>query len=298
MFDGLQSILTKGGPASALIFYGLPIWGILVFLICFRQRQVLNQWLETVLAEHHSATDCEPAVAQFRSGFTFFTGGIFGAIVLGVWWLVAFASLIWTPSALVDIMRIDDPAYLNTLQGEPTTIQLMRQHSSGLITRSLVGITGIPALMITLLALDQMVFRPRTRLPEVLRRRLAKLNPGAPESLAVADGIGVRAQGRWSWMAASFTWVWLLFKGLPIHGVVVLVVQVLVGIGLGVLATLGIGASSPIPSLEFEVTVWRMFWQPALGALLNLGPSLILMLVIGMKAPGWLAKTERKRMGP
>ncbi len=259
------------------------------------QRRRLKTLVLQAVNEASGQDPAEFAVNRFNKRLGFFAGGTAGALVVGVWWLFALAAYIWSCTATLEITRMFDETYLTSISATTTMREVVRLHSEALITRSMIGITGIPTLIVTLLLMDQMILCPRTRLLDQVRRQVLARHPDHATTAAAQQEVLRRAQASWSWMAFYFNWLWLLVKGLPRYALLFLAAQVLYGVLVTVLTARGILPSRipPALSLNMAPTAWRMFWLPALSTIAQFLPLYILAMFLAARAHGWWAGRVR-----
>lgn len=136
---------------------------------------------------------------------------------------------------------------------------MAHQYTASLTTRALLGLVGIPAVLISLLAVDLMWFRPRTRLLDQVRLE-SRTEVGAPDHEVVE-----RAEARWSWFAVWFPWLWLLGKKLGRYALVFIGLQIILTVvGTRIGASLTPPEVSPMGPMPSAVV---SFWQPMLKTL-------------------------------
>jgi len=275
MGSGTLRLLEKGGPWADVVFFGAFLTLIIVVALVIAQRLALRRSVDRALA---AAPDADTAVDTFRADLGPLTGGTVGLIALALWWVLAAAALIWSLTASVDAVRMHDADYLATLGPSMDRRALVDAQSAVLITRSMVGILGVPYLLISLLFIDLIWFRPRTRLLDEIRRRAGNL-----------EGLLPRARARWSWTGFAFTWLWLLTRGLVRPAALFILVQFLLGVVVGLV--LNATSLAYGPRLEFDMgsvpTAAEYFWRPVLGTSLVLLPGLVMVLVVAVRGSGW-----------
>ena len=171
MSRGLLELLARGGPWAQVLFFGAMVWVlVLLALVVLQRRRLELQWREVAGAAAPDA-DAETLVRRARAALDALSGGWIGAAAVACWWLFAVAALAWNLTGGLDVGRMADEAYVASVLADRALPDVVRRYSTALIVRSMVGITGVPLACVSLLAIDQMLLRPRSRWLLCLRRR-------------------------------------------------------------------------------------------------------------------------------
>jgi hypothetical protein len=225
-------------------------------------------------------------------------GGGIGVVVVAAFWLVVLAALWAARSVGFDVLRLHEPGYIEGSVVGTSARDVATHVSRVLITRSTVGIVGLPAFFVSLLALDQMLCRPRTRLLDEVRRRWAVVAAG-PASSELHTALAQRARARWSWTGFHFQWLWLVVKGRPALGLMLLGALVVAHVGLGALTALGLvpGPQTPGYEVGIPVSAWSHFWRPFFGVVIDSVPGLVMSVLVAMLGSGWAARRRGRDSG-
>ncbi|MBD3222471.1 TonB family protein, partial [bacterium] len=225
------------------------------------------------------------------------SGGAVGLAAVAAWWLLALAALIWTASATIDILRLGDEAYVTDLVAGASTRELVRMHSGALITRAMVGVIAMPGLVITLLAVDQMLLRPRTRWLDEVRRRALHHRAAGDRADEVRAGLMSRARARWSWTGLVFGWIWLAGRGLVGPAAVVLALSAAASIaGDRLTPALGLSFATPdFMALGRDPTPSDLIWNPVLAAAIPAVPLLALSFAVAARGHAWIMRRRLAR---
>ncbi len=300
MPSALHDLLAKGGFWTSTLMGLEPLWVVFLLVLIVLQRRRLRQAVTRSIATADFTPADDPRgdriTAACAAEFGPLTGGAVGLAWLSLWWLVALIAALWSARAPLDLMRFNEPGYLDSLTAGSSIATVLRAYSSVLITRSTAALLGLPNLLLTLLALDQILFRPRTRLRDEIRRQWLATDPES----AVPAEIPARAEARFSWTALSFSWAWLAAKGLGRRALLVVGLQVGLGILVQILVASGVLPSreSPDFQLSVEPTAWSIFWRPLLGNVALFGSGLLLAAWVGARGTGWVDRGRSPRKPP
>jgi hypothetical protein len=288
--SGLIRLLEQGGPWSQFVFGFGHVWVVAMIVVIVVQRARLRAAVARAVDE--AGADGEAAVAAFAARLGPVARGDVGAWVLASFWVVLAAALVWSVAAGWDITRINDTAYMQQRFPGATAREIAAAASAALITRSFAGILMVPAALLSILAVDQIRLRPRTRVRDELRRRLAERDGDQ----AALDAARARADARWSWSGLWFTWLWLAFRGRGRRALTLLLAHIVLGVTAGVvvrLSGLTYGPRDGLLDFSVEPTAAYYFWQPLLGTLVTLLPGLAVALAAAMWGTGWIAARSR-----
>ncbi len=228
-------LLEKGSPWSAMLVTAAAIWLPVLVVLLLLQRRGLNRIARTAmdrtLDDHASDPDGDRIMRICRLKLGPLTGGVLGALWIGQFWLLVMAAAVASRHVPLDILRLDDPAYLDALLVGQSLSQVVNHSIEALVTRSMIVKLGIPAILISLLALDQMVFRPRTRWLDEVRMRWWE-RAGSRSCPPPAAMVSVRkcSRARFSWLGLVCGCFWLLGKKLWRQGLVVFSLRIASGV--------------------------------------------------------------------
>lgn len=297
MSQGMLTLLTKGGPWAQALFLGSFVWLVLLLLVMALQRRRLEMQFATQATVGGDEPDPDDLACRVRAALDPLSGGLVGLGLVVIWWLFIAAALIWSRTALPDLHRFADDGYLAALTAGTTVRDVVRSYSARLITASMAGIVGVPAAVLTMLAVDQILVRPRTRwLDEARRRALARRGAGVEDDPRVVS-LRTRANARWSWTALVLNWAWLFGRGLAGRGTIALVV-VVVGSVMGTMigAAVGLEASTDgrlTPGLE--ITSVHLVWAPLLLTVLGGVAGWAVALGVAAHGQGWNWRQRQAR---
>lgn len=287
MGSGLIRLLEQGGGWSQLVFVYGHVWLVAMIIVVVVQRARLRAAMASVLAE--AGDHAEAAVAAFDARLGRVARGDVGLGLLASFWVVLAAAFVWSVAAGWDITRFHDPAYLQQRCPGASAREIAAMASATLITRSFVGILAVPAGLLSIVAIDQIRLRPRTRVRDDLRRRLAERAGDRP----ALDAVQARADARWSWTALWFSWLWLAARGRPRRALALLLGHLaLVAVVALITRVSGLTAGPRGGALDLSVepTAAAYFWQPLLGTLVMVLPGLAVALVAAAWGSGWVSR--------
>ncbi|MCP4292392.1 MAG: DUF2628 domain-containing protein [bacterium] len=294
MFDGMSVLLEKSDLLAAILVKGFPLLVALVVLLIIGQRKMLGSLLEKVLHERQSSDPVEQTVSDFKSQGNMFSNGIVGTLLISAWWVFMGITLVKSYTLTIDLLRFNEPGYIDPLLINHSMKEIVRSHSAGLITRSFVAIVSLPSLMLTLLALDQFLFRPRTRLLDSLRWQILISDTSMDNRSAKLDQLNQREEFRWNWPAFMFHWIWLAFKGLYKKSTLIFGLHFISGFVASVISYLILPMNEPTPG-PFEFVppmIVRAFVPLIISTLLATVPGIIIIIAVGLRGSGWLRKKE------
>ena len=143
--SGLERILAKGGPAVWTLCVAYLVWLLAVLGVVFLQRSRLGRRLRAV----QPGEDPEAAVSAVRDEAGALASGRIGTLVVASWWVLALVLLLGAIRASVSFGDLVDEDFYAAMEASgQTASQLARSISAGLITRAMVGILGVPALLV------------------------------------------------------------------------------------------------------------------------------------------------------
>lgn len=297
MSRGALMLLEKGGPWAQLLCFGAFIWLATLMLVMVLQRRHLARQHAQLVGEEAGPGDPEQLTARVRAAMDPLSSGSIGLALVAIWWLVIIAAVIWSRTSIIDLSRMADDAYIASLTAETSIRDIVRGYSARLITLSMAGIVGVPGALVSVLAIDQMLIRPRTRwLDEVRRRALVRdgaVDADDPRLRALA----ARADARWNWTAMATSWLWLLGHGLVRPGLIALVLVTLGTAVLGV-AAMGLGLDASVSermATGRDLTAFDLVGAPVLYTVLIMVPGLAVRLVIAARCQRWSWRRRQAR---
>lgn len=291
MDNAFASCVAAGGPWTQSLFAGAMLWALTVSAAVVVQRRQLARLVEQTVAATPDDEHPDRTVERFRGRLGPLTGGAIGLALALSWWALAAAALVWSLAAGWDLTRLNDEAYLASRYPGTSIGDMARILAATLITRAAVGSLSAALALPTVLAIDQMWLRPRTRLLDELRLRLVRADTN--EDLLAE--LQTRADARWSWAAFVFGWLWLVFKKQKGRAWLFAGLNCVLGIALGLVyqhTDLSFGPRRDLPSGQTP-TAMLTFWQPLLGTSLIL-PAYVLALVVAVRGTGWAAASRSR----
>lgn len=291
MDSGLVQILDAGGTWTTLLFWLMVIWIFTVLVLVAWQRRRLGALVGVAVAAGRNDAGPQDTIDRMVAGLGPLGGGKVGVVVVALFWIVLLAALWSVRSVDFDVLRLYEPGYVESSAVGSSVRKVTAHISRVLVTRSSVGIAGVLAFSVSLLALDQMLFRPRTRLLDEVRRRWSAA-ASAPVPLELDTTLMRRARARWSWTGFCFQWLWLIIKGRPVLGLLLMGALIAVSAGLAVMAAVGLIPGLQVPEYQvgIPVTAWNFFWRPFLGLLIVSVPGLVISVLVAMRGCGWTAQ--------
>lgn len=305
MLEAMPRLIAKGGLPTRMLMLAFVVWLIALVVLVIWQRRRLARAVDAAAGDFQFAAAAplqpalEAAVARFRDGLGRAAGGRGVLFAVIVWWTFCLALLVWSVTANVDIFRLHVQEYRDVLGWEENLRLVARRQASVNITRSFLGMLGVAATAVSLLALDQALSRPRTRLLEALRWRLLAVAVDHPERPALARSLEDRARATWSWQAAGFTWLWLGARRLLVPAVAVVVLLVVLPELVAPL-TAKIRGLAPYDPWDPELTRAELLrirlWVPLLTAAVRYLPPVVVAIGVGALAHRWRAGRRAREL--